>query len=93
MSTLSGPSTLGRMGSETHFIAHDIDVLPLSFGHEHPVCSSSYNGFQVRSSHADRIARYRDTKPQLLDTALLTLWKYLVMEQCQSHPVKGQSIR
>jgi hypothetical protein len=40
MSTLSGPSTLGRMGSETHFIPHDgIDVRALSFGHEQSVCS------------------------------------------------------
>jgi hypothetical protein len=53
----------------------------------------SHDGFEMSSSHADCAAHYRDTKPQLLATALLTLWKSLAMEICNFHLVMGQSIR
>lgn len=41
MSTLSGSSTLGRMGNGGRFASNDaIDVRNLSFGHESSVCFS-----------------------------------------------------
>jgi hypothetical protein len=44
MSTLSGPSTLGRMGNGGRFTSNDaIDVRNLSFGRESSVCFSGNN--------------------------------------------------
>ncbi|KAJ5317274.1 hypothetical protein N7508_001782 [Penicillium antarcticum] len=76
MSTLSGPSTLGRLGSETHFIPHDgIDVRALTFGHEQP-------GHQTSST------RYGSSEP--MEVSLVSQSQKQKLDHVKPEPLSGQ---
>lgn len=93
MSTLSGPSTLGRMGNGGCFTSNDtIDVRNLSFGHDSSVCFSE-DSFESILQHANHIGRGRTLRTRLLITVLPIRLKHPGMECCSPCLVKGLSTR
>ncbi|KAJ6001764.1 hypothetical protein N7522_006991 [Penicillium canescens] len=89
MSTLSGPSTLGRIGNETHFIPHDgIDVRALSFGHEqsgHQTPTTRYG-----SSGPMEVSRHGNTQLSSSDGAEHSLSKKQKLDHIKAEPLSGQ---
>jgi hypothetical protein len=80
MSTLSGPSTLGRMGNGGRFASNDaVDVRNLSFGHESSVCFWGDN-FESNFQHTNQIGCGRAIRTRLLITVLPMRLKYPDME-------------
>lgn len=93
MSTLSGSSTLGRMGSGGRFASNDaIDVRNLSFGQESSVRFSGDN-FESNCENTNPIVCDRALRTPLPITVLPMRPKHPGMESCRHCLVKGLSTR
>lgn len=90
MSTLSGPSTLGRMGNGGRFASNDaIDVRNLSFGHESSSPQNSITHYS--SSDAAEISRHGKLQALSGEGAEHSASKKQKIDHIKVEPLNGQT--